>query len=68
MSKSIKLAEAVYKDLDEARGKGETFSQAVDRLLDLRRMLLSADPILRGQKAYQDWKDTEERKKQAAEH
>ena len=67
MSKSIKLGDDVYADLDEIRGKGETFSQAVDRLLDLRRMLLGIDPILRGQKAYQEFKDAEEREKQAAE-
>ena len=67
MSKSVKLAEDVYKNLDEARGKGETFSQVVSRLLDLRLMLLLADPILRGQKAYQDWKDAKKRQEQAAE-
>lgn len=67
MSKSIKLNEEVYADLDEVRGKGETFSQAVDRLLDLRRMLLSVDPILRGQRAYQEFKDAREREKAAAE-
>ena len=66
MSKSIKLQDDVYSNLDQARGKGETFSQVVDRLLDLRLMLLLADPILRGQKAYQEWKDAKKREEQAA--
>ena len=67
MSKSIKLQDDVYTCLDQARGKGETFSQVVDRLLDLRLMLLLADPILRGQKAYQEWKDAKKAAEKQAE-
>lgn len=66
MPKSIKVSDEVYLDLDEIRGKGETFSQAVDRLLDLRRMLLAVDPILRGQRAYQEFKDARAREEAAA--
>ncbi|MCK4722500.1 MAG: hypothetical protein KAT75_04310 [Dehalococcoidia bacterium] len=31
--KSIKIEEPVYRRLDAVRGKGETFSQVIDRLL-----------------------------------
>lgn len=33
MSKTIKLEDQVYYRLEEVRGKRETFSQAVERLL-----------------------------------
>jgi len=35
MSKSVKLDDQVYQDLDQLREKRETFSQAVQRLLKL---------------------------------
>jgi len=67
MGKTIKLEESVYFELDEIRVKGETFSQAVARLLDLRRMLSQLDPILRGQQAYQGWKSASERENKTAD-
>ena len=33
--KSIKIEESVYRRLDAVRGKGETFSQVIDRLLNI---------------------------------
>ena len=36
MIKTIKLAEPVYHRLDAIRGKRESFSQAVERLLFIR--------------------------------
>jgi len=36
MSKAIKLDDHVYQELDQLRGKGETFSQVVERLLKIR--------------------------------
>ena len=35
MSKTIKVDPATYTRLDQVRRKGETFSQAVDRLLQV---------------------------------
>lgn len=67
MSKSIKLENKVYYKLEEVREKRETFSQAVEKLLDFKRALLAAVDLADGQKAYQEFKDAEERKKQAAE-
>lgn len=33
--KSIKIEEPVYRRLDAVRGKGETFSQVIERLLKI---------------------------------
>lgn len=33
MSKTIKISEKTYEGLDHYRGKGETFDDAVDKLL-----------------------------------
>ena len=33
--KSIKIEEPVYRRLDAVRGKGETFSQVIERLLSI---------------------------------
>ena len=35
MSKTIKIEPGTYDKLDQVRRKGETFSQAVDRLLQI---------------------------------
>ncbi len=37
MPKTIKLEDPIYHALDEVRGKRETFSQAVEHLLQTRR-------------------------------
>jgi len=37
MSKTIKIQPDTYQELDEIRRKGETFSQAVSRLLRIYR-------------------------------
>lgn len=39
MSKTIKLQDGTYHRLEAVREKRETFSQAIDRLLDLHTML-----------------------------
>ncbi|GAI39869.1 unnamed protein product [marine sediment metagenome] len=39
MSKAIKLQNGTYYRLEEVREKRETFSQAIDRLLDLHTMM-----------------------------
>ena len=48
MSKTIKLENAVYAGLDEARGKRETFSDAVAKLLlvaKITQRALHAPPL-----------------------
>lgn len=37
MSKTIKLEDQVHRDLEELRGKRETFSEAVARLINFHR-------------------------------
>lgn len=39
MSKTIKLQNGTYHRLEEVREKRETFSGAIDRLLDLHTMM-----------------------------
>ena len=58
MSKTIKLEDPVYFDLDDVKEKHETFSQAVARLIDLYRQLRGLEPILRGDKAYHEFMDS----------
>ena len=58
MNKTIKLEDRTYADLDEVRDKHETFSQAVERLIDLYRQLRGLEPILRGDRAYHEFMDT----------
>ena len=67
MSKLIRVSDEVHRDLDEVRGKGETFSQVIDRLIDIRRMIVGIEPILRGQRAFNEWKEQRDKEKAAAE-
>ena len=46
MSKTIKLDDQVYQKLDELREKRETFSEVVQRLLDLHLMLTDVTKAL----------------------
>ena len=46
MTKLIRLTEEVYNELEEFRGKRETFSQAVERLLSIIRPIKEASGIL----------------------
>ncbi len=39
-SKSIKLSQETYDKLDQLRGKGQTFSQAVDMLCEVAGVVL----------------------------
>jgi len=57
MSKTIRLEDQIYTELDEVRDKRETFSQAVERLIDIYRGLRGLEPILRGDKAYHEFMD-----------
>ena len=46
MSKAIKLDDQVYERLDKFRGKGETFSQAVSRALEVVEIIHQGYKIL----------------------
>lgn len=65
MSKTIRVEDEVYTELEAVRDKRETFSQAIARLIDVRRMVLGIEPILRGQQAFQEFKHAREAKKAA---
>lgn len=57
MSKTIRVEDKTWDELDELKGKHETFNDVLSRLVDIRRMVLGIEPILRGQQAYQEFKD-----------
>ena len=57
MSHSIKINDQNYQDLQKIQGPRETYNDAVSRLLDMWRMLQGIEPILRGHKAYQEFRD-----------
>ena len=46
MSKTIRVDDQVYNELEELRGKRETFSQVIERLLAIVRPLRQASEIL----------------------
>ena len=60
ISKTIKLDENTYNNLDDVREKHETFTQVVSRLIDLYRTLRGMEPILRGSTAYHEFRKTQE--------
>jgi len=60
MSKTIKLEDEVYLELDELRVKHETFSQAVERLLQLPRRIAQLGYIIEGGLKYQEFKHKRE--------
>lgn len=46
MSKTVKIDDQVYEDLDQFRGKGETFSDALAKLLHAARFVILAKDVL----------------------
>lgn len=46
MSKSIKVDDKVYIDLENIRGKRETFSEAIARMINVARLASQAGEIL----------------------
>ena len=56
MSKAIKVEDQVYDELDQLRGKGETFSQVIERLLVARlkifELIYRVEELLK----YEKWK------------
>ena len=67
MSKTIRVEDKTYQELDEMREKHETFNDVLTRLVDIRRMVLGIEPILRGQRAYQEFKDARAKAKEASQ-
>ena len=55
MSRTIKLEDQTYQELDELRGKGETFSDTVSTLLLAREKVLVLFMMLEGRLKYREW-------------
>lgn len=56
MNKSIKVQEQVYHQLEDLRGKRETFSEVVERLLKARPRIIEAYDLIAGAASYRPWK------------
>jgi len=65
-AKTVKLEEPVYNRLDQFRGKRETFSQAVERLLTLLDRVGELRSVLEGQIEYAEFKRKQLEKQAAA--
>lgn len=55
MHHSIKLEDEIYKKLDNFRGKKETYSQAVERLLNIEGQLDKIIVIIEDQIKHTNW-------------
>lgn len=64
MIKTIKLEEPTYEKLERFRGKRETFSQAVERLLRINDAISQLEDIIKGEIAGRE--DQRERLESAA--
>ncbi len=67
MPRNIQLSLEVYQKLEGFRGKRETFSEAVDRLLTMLGKMGELRDILEGGIKYDEWK-RQELEKQVAAH
>lgn len=56
MSKTVKVEDQVYTRLDEFRGKHETFSSAVSRLLDIRDGVIILTSRVDGMREYAEYR------------
>ncbi len=65
MSKTIKVEDKVYQDLDQLRGKGDTFGQVIDQLIKDRVAVFHFLNVLEGQIKYGEWREKQLRKLQA---
>ena len=65
MRKFIALKVETYDELEKLREKRETFNEVVARLIDIRRMIMGIEPILAGQKAFQEFKSARQAQKEA---
>ena len=59
MSKAIKVEDQVYQELDKIRGKGETFSQVVETLLNGRQAALVFLDVLESTYNFREWQRQE---------
>ena len=59
MSKAIKVEDQVYQELDKIRGKGETFSQVVEALLNGRQAALVFLDVLESTYNFREWQRQE---------
>ncbi len=57
MSRAIKVEDQVYDDLDQLRGKGETFSQVIEGFLEARSKILALIPDMEGALKYRQWQE-----------
>lgn len=57
MSKSIKVSEQVYKNLLEMQRVRQSFSQQIEELITLRRMLDGIAPLIRGSAEFLKWQE-----------
>lgn len=57
MSKPIKVEEKVYDQLDQLRGKGETFSEVVEGLLTARSKMCETFSLIEGALKFREWRD-----------
>ena len=67
MSHTIKLEDQVYDQLEVFRNKRETFSEAVERLLQVPGRLREIASILEGQVRFREWQ-SEQLEKTASPH
>jgi len=56
MSQTVRLEAPVYDRLEQFRGKKETFSQAVNRLLDIRDGVATLTSTIEGMQAYAEYR------------
>lgn len=56
MAKQIRLSDGVYNQLDQFRGKRETFSAAVNRLLIIRDGIDSLTMTIEGAKQFAEFR------------
>ncbi len=59
MSRAIKVEDYVFQSLYMLRGKGETFSKVVARLLEARLKFFETLNFVEGVLRYQEWKQAE---------
>lgn len=64
MLKTVKVTLEVYDRLEAFRGKHETFSQAVERLLVIREGLFTLSNVVSGVKVFGEWQDAQRTKEQ----
>lgn len=67
MSKSIKISEEVYERLEQFRDKRESFSQAVERLLDMVDRLGELREVLGGPVKFREWEREKSREVDSAD-